>query len=232
MNDRKIKTALISVFYKDGLEAIVRKLNEIDVSIISTGGTESFIQSLNIPVESVEQITGFPEILGGRVKTLQPKIFGGILARRSLKEDLNQMREHEIPEIDLVIVDLYPFEETLASTNDEAEIIEKIDIGGVSLIRAAAKNYNDVLVCASRIDYADLLKLLEEKNGISSIEERHLYATKAFNLTSHYDTAIFNYFNREQKIKTFKQSILQSNYAAMLPPRRLSTKIRKFGVAT
>jgi len=210
MEERKIHSALISVYYKDGLEPLVRKLHELDVSIISTGGTESFIRLLNIPVTSVEQVTGFPEILGGRVKTLQPKIFGGILGRRSLQQDVNQMREHEIPEIDLVIVDLYPFEETLASTTDDDEIIEKIDIGGVSLIRAAAKNFNDVLVCASRNDYDDLLKLLNEKNGSTSKEDRLLFAAKAYDLTSNYDTAIFKYFNAGGKVKSFHQSILQS----------------------
>ncbi|MFI5134406.1 MAG: bifunctional phosphoribosylaminoimidazolecarboxamide formyltransferase/IMP cyclohydrolase [Chitinophagales bacterium] len=210
MTDRKIHSALISVYNKEGLEPIVKKLHELGVQFISTGGTEAFIRSLNILVTTVEQVTGFPEILGGRVKTLQPKIFGGILARRSLPEDVNQMREHEIPEIDLVIVDLYPFEETLASTDDEDDIIEKIDIGGVSLIRAAAKNFNDVLVCASRNDYEELSKLLSEKKGVTSKEDRQLFAAKAFNLISNYDAAIFNYFNHEGKVKAFHQSILQS----------------------
>jgi phosphoribosylaminoimidazolecarboxamide formyltransferase/IMP cyclohydrolase len=210
MSDRKIRTALISVFYKDGLEPIVRKLHELGIRLISTGGTESFIRSCHIPVTSVEELTGFPEILSGRVKTLQPAIFGGILGIRSSAEHVRQMQEHKIPEIDLVIVDLYPFEETLASTDDEAEIIERIDIGGVSLIRAAAKNFNDVLVCASREDYAALLTLLDEKRGSTSEEDRRLFATKAFNQTSHYDTAIFNYFNRSGDVAAFKQSILKS----------------------
>lgn len=210
MSDRKIQSALISVFYKDGLEPIVRKLHEMGVTLISTGGTETFIRSLNIPVTSVEALTGFPEILGGRVKTLQPKIFGGILGIRSLAEHQSQMREHDIPGIDLVIVDLYPFEETLASTDSEEEIIEKIDIGGVSLIRAAAKNFNDVLVCASRQDYASLLSLLSDKQGVTGYADRKLFAARAFNQTSHYDTAIFNYFNRDRQVSAFKQSIMQS----------------------
>ncbi|HYV93504.1 MAG TPA: bifunctional phosphoribosylaminoimidazolecarboxamide formyltransferase/IMP cyclohydrolase [Chitinophagales bacterium] len=221
MSERKIKAALISVYYKEGLELIVRKLNELNVQLISTGGTESFIKSLNIPVTTVESLTAFPEILGGRVKTLHPKIFGGILGRRELNEDVKQMQQHNIPEIDLVIVDLYPFEETVQEVSlslgegrgeeeTQQKIIEKIDIGGISLIRAAAKNFNDVLVCASRNDYADLLKLLEDKRGSSSKDDRQLFATKAFNVTSHYDAAIFHYFNHDEKISTFKQSILQS----------------------
>ncbi|MCY7410135.1 MAG: bifunctional phosphoribosylaminoimidazolecarboxamide formyltransferase/IMP cyclohydrolase [Chitinophagales bacterium] len=242
MSERKIKAALISVYYKDGLEPIVRKLNELGVQLISTGGTLSFIQSLNIPVTAVASLTGFPEILGGRVKTLHPKIFGGILGRRELKEDLAQMQQYEIAEIDLVIVDLYPFEETVSHEReqvlpkneflissplekmpkaDEARedlggaVIEKIDIGGISLIRAAAKNFNDVLICASRNYYPDLINLLNEKNGISVKEDRQLFAAKAFNITSHYDSAIFNYFskginNDEENVSAFKQSILQS----------------------
>jgi phosphoribosylaminoimidazolecarboxamide formyltransferase/IMP cyclohydrolase len=209
MGEVPIKTALISVYYKEGLEPIVRKLHELRVNIISTGGTESFIKSLDIPVTTVESLTGFPEILGGRVKTLHPKIFGGILGRRELKQDAEQMIAHGIGNIDLVIVDLYPFEETLASTSEESKIIEKIDIGGISLIRAAAKNFNDVLTCASVNEYTDLLKLLTEKNGSSSKEDRRHFAAKAFNISSHYDTAIFNFFNREEKIPAFKQSILQ-----------------------
>src|SRR4030095_12823927 len=163
MDEIKIRTALVSVYHKEGLEPIVRKLHELNVQLISTGGTESFIRSLNIPVSTVDDLTGFPEILGGRVKTLHPKIFGGILGRRVLQQDSEQMDHHEIPSIDLVIVDLYPFEETLKTTDDESQIIEKIDIGGISLIRAAAKNFNDVLVFASHNDYDDLLKLLETK---------------------------------------------------------------------
>lgn len=216
MSERKIKAALISVYNKEGLEPIVRKLHELSVQLISTGGTESFIKSLNVPVTAVDTLTRFPEILGGRVKTLHPEIFGGILGRRERLDDVKQMQEHQISEIDLVIVDLYPFEQTVrevlnpGEASGEDKIIEKIDIGGISLIRAAAKNFYDVLICASRDEYADLQKLLEEKNGISSKEDRRLFATKAFNVTSHYDTAIFNYFNRKEEISAFKQSILQS----------------------
>lgn len=216
MSDRKIKAALVSVYKKEGLEPIVRKLHELNVQLISTGGTESFIKSLNIPVTAVDTLTRFPEILGGRVKTLHPEIFGGILGRRERSEDLKQMQEHQIPEIDLVIVDLYPFEETLREVvnpgedSGENKIIENIDIGGISLIRAAAKNFNDVLICASRDEYADLQKLLEEKKGNSSNNDRRQFAAKAFNVTSHYDTAIFHYFNRKENISAFKQSILQS----------------------
>jgi phosphoribosylaminoimidazolecarboxamide formyltransferase/IMP cyclohydrolase len=208
MSERKIQTALISVYYKDGLEALVSKLHSLGVKLISTGGTEVFISRLGIPVQSVEALTGFPEILGGRVKTLQPEIFGGILGRRSMKEDVAQMEEHEIPEIDLVIVDLYPFEETVASAGDEASIIEKIDIGGISLIRAAAKNFNDVLVCASRKNYSTLLQLLDGKGGTSSLADRRWFATDAFNVTSHYDAQIFQWFNRENQVSAFKQSLL------------------------
>lgn len=210
MSDVKIQRALISVYYKEGLEPIVRKLHELGVQLISTGGTESFIKSLQLPVVSVDSLTGFPEILGGRVKTLHPIIFGGILGRRALETDVVQMSEHEIPVIDLVIVDLYPFEETVATTGDESKIIEKIDIGGISLIRAGAKNFNDVLICSSRSDYADLLQLLESKNGISTKEERKLFAARAFNVTSDYDTAIFRYFNKDGAVKAFKKSLLQS----------------------
>lgn len=210
MSDLKIERALISVYHKDGLEPIVKKLHELGVQLISTGGTEAFIKSLDIPVVAVESLTDFPEILGGRVKTLHPAIFGGILGRRALSSDVAQMKEHEIPSIDLVIVDLYPFEETVASTNNESEIIEKIDIGGISLIRAAAKNFNDVLICASRNEYADLLRLLQSKNGSTANEDRRNFAVRAFNVTSHYDTAIFNYFNKDGAVRAFKKSMLQS----------------------
>ncbi|MBA3647466.1 MAG: bifunctional phosphoribosylaminoimidazolecarboxamide formyltransferase/IMP cyclohydrolase [Chitinophagales bacterium] len=207
MDEVKIKTALISVYHKDGLEPVVKKLYESGVQIISTGGTASFIKSLNVLVTEVEELTHFPEILGGRVKTLHPKIFGGILGRRELSDDVHQMHEHMIPQIDLVIVDLYPFETTVASTTDEFTIIEKIDIGGIALIRAAAKNFNDVLVCPSREEYENLFMLLEEKSGITSKEDRQLFAAKAFAVSSSYDTLIFNYFNRAGKITTFKKSI-------------------------
>ena len=208
---KKIKSALISVYSKEGIEPIIRKLNELNVKIFSTGGTFDYIKSIGIEAISVESITSYPSILGGRVKTLHPKIFGGILGRRDLASDIEQLREYEIPEIDMVIVDLYPFEKTAASTTNEAEIIEKIDIGGISLIRAAAKNFKDVLIIPSAAEYADLLSLLNEKQGYTSLEDRKLLACKAFNVSSHYDTQIFNYFNKEAQLTVFKQSILQSN---------------------
>ncbi len=196
-DNKKIKTALISVFHKQNLEDIIRKLNELDVQLISTGGTKEFIESLGVPVISVESLTGYPSILGGRVKTLHPKIFGGILSRRDNQGDVSQLAEYEIPEIDLIIVDLYPFEETVASGALEQEIIEKIDIGGISLIRAAAKNFNDVVIIPSQNEYLPLLDLLKEKNGVFSAEERKWFATCAFAVSSHYDAAIFNYFSSE-----------------------------------
>ena len=198
--NRQIKSALISVFYKDNLEPVIKKLHALGVVLYSTGGTQTFIEKLKIPVTPVENLTSFPEILGGRVKTLHPKIFGGILGRRDLDSDVAQMTQHEIPNIDLVIVDLYPFEETVA--NEAAtpeEIIEKIDIGGISLIRAAAKNFNDVLIVSSRNDYAELLTLLQEKNGVTALADRRKFATKAFATTSHYDTAILTYFSEDEK---------------------------------
>ncbi len=206
---KKINNALISVFYKDNLEPIIVKLKELGVNIYSTGGTQKFIENLGASVIPVEQLTSYPSILGGRVKTLHPKIFGGILGRRELREDLLQLEEYEIPEIDLVIVDLYPFEETVASGASESDIIEKIDIGGISLIRAAAKNFKDVLIVSSRDEYPELLNLLNEKNGFTSLIERKQHALNAFNVTSHYDTAIFNYFNAGKK-NIFKQSITES----------------------
>ena len=208
---RQIKSALISVFYKDNLEPIIKKLHQLGVTLYSTGGTQTFIESLSIPVVPVEELTSFPEILGGRVKTLHPKIFGGILGRRELTSDLAQMEQHAIPTIDLVIVDLYPFEETVAKGASAEDIIEKIDIGGISLIRAAAKNFNDVLIVSSRNEYADLLSLLEEKNGATDFSDRRNYATRAFAMSSHYDTAIFNYFNREEKLPVFKASENNAN---------------------
>jgi phosphoribosylaminoimidazolecarboxamide formyltransferase / IMP cyclohydrolase len=207
MSDKRIRSALISVFYKDGLDEIVRMLHKLDVKIYSTGGTYSFIDDLGIKVEKVENLTTYPSILGGRVKTLHPSVFGGILARRERKEDLEQLSEYGIPEIDLVIVDLYPFEETLRSVADEDEIIEKIDIGGVALIRASAKNFNDVITVSSREQYPDFLALLTEKNGITSVADRRLYAAKAFLTSSHYDTAIFKYFNAQADIHVFRESI-------------------------
>ncbi len=192
---RKIKNALISVFHKDGLDTIVRKLNELGIEIYSTGGTWSFINDLGISVQKVEDLTTYPSILGGRVKTLHPKVFGGILARRELKEDLQQLNEYEIPQFDLVIVDLYPFEHTVAETDDEQQIIEKIDIGGISLIRAAAKNYKDVVIVPAQEYYSDFMDLLHEKGGESDMDDRKYFATGAFKVSSNYDAAIFNYFN-------------------------------------
>jgi phosphoribosylaminoimidazolecarboxamide formyltransferase/IMP cyclohydrolase len=197
---KKIKSALVSVFYKDNLEPVIKKLHDLGVVIYSTGGTQTFIENLGVPVVAVESLTSFPEILGGRVKTLHPKIFGGILGRRELESDVAQMEKHEIPTIDLVIVDLYPFEETVAKGASEEDIIEKIDIGGISLIRAAAKNFNDVIIVSSRNDYGSLLQLLEEKKGSSGLADRKRFAAKAFAMSSHYDSAIFNYFNQTEQL--------------------------------
>jgi len=207
MSNKKINSALISVYYKDGLSKIVTRLIKLGVRIFSTGGTFNFIKDMGMPVESVENLTAYPSILGGRVKTLHPSVFGGILARRENIEDIEQLAKYKIPEIDLVIVDLYPFEETIEKSSDEGEIIEKIDIGGISLIRAGAKNYNDVLVVSGRDRYTDLLNLLNSGNGETSLEERRHFAAEAFKVTSHYDTKIFNYFNREAKIPVFRESI-------------------------
>jgi phosphoribosylaminoimidazolecarboxamide formyltransferase / IMP cyclohydrolase len=207
MRDKRINSALISVYYKEGLEKIVTRLNELGIKIYSTGGTYKFITDLGVPVESVESLTTYPSILGGRVKTLHPSVFGGILARRDNAEDIEQLSARKIPEIDLVIVDLYPFEETIAKVTDEEEIIEKIDIGGISLIRAGAKNYNDVLIISGREQYEKLLGLLNEKRGSTNREERRYFAAEAFKNSSHYDTAIFNFFNREEKIPVFRESI-------------------------
>ena len=196
---KKIQSALISVFSKNGLELIVRHLNSQNVTIYSTGGTEDFIKNLGIPVIPVEDVTSYPSILGGRVKTLHPKIFGGILNRQDNPSDVQQMEAYSIPQIDLVIVDLYPFEKTVASGAGESEIIEKIDIGGISLIRAAAKNFKDTAIVATVDDYNFFLELIVSQNGATTIENRKTLATKAFNVTSHYDNAIFNYFNRNQQ---------------------------------
>jgi phosphoribosylaminoimidazolecarboxamide formyltransferase/IMP cyclohydrolase len=205
-SSKKIKNALISVFHKDNLEPIVKKLSQLGVTIYSTGGTQKFINNLGIKVEPVEELTSYPSILGGRVKTLHPKVFGGILARRELTEDLEQLEQFDIPEINLVIVDLYPFEKTVEAGADEQAIIEKIDIGGISLIRAAAKNYKDVVIVPSQKQYDYLLNLLNEKQGLTDIEDRKYLATQAFNISSHYDTAIFNYFNNDKKIEALKLS--------------------------
>jgi len=196
-NLKKIKSALISVYHKDGLNEIIETLNRLGVKIYSTGGTQSFIESLGVEVAPVEGLTGYPSILGGRVKTLHPKVFGGILSRRDNPGDIDQLKEYDIPELDLVIVDLYPFEDTVASGASNQDIIEKIDIGGISLIRAAAKNYKDVIIVASKNQYAALQTLLTENGAESSVESRRAFAKDAFAVSSHYDAAIFNYFSED-----------------------------------
>ena len=193
---KKIKTALVSVFHKDGLEALLAKLHEEGVQFLSTGGTQQFIESLGYPCQKVEDVTTYPSILGGRVKTLHPKIFGGILGRRELDEDKQQMTQYEIPEIDLVIVDLYPFEQTVASGASEADIIEKIDIGGISLIRAGAKNFKDVVIVPSKAEYKPLLDIISKNGAQTTLEDRRWFATRAFGVSSHYDTAIHNWFEK------------------------------------
>jgi len=207
---KKIRTALISVYHKDNLEPVIRQLHSLGVKLITTGGTQEFIEKLGITVTTVDSITDYPHILGGRVKTLHPKIFGGILRRDHNESDKKEVEQFQIPAIDLVVVDLYPFENTVAAGGSEQEVIEKIDIGGISLIRAAAKNFNDVLIIPSRDGYPFLLELLEKKNGESTLEDRKLMAGHAFNTTSHYDTAIFNYFNKEEKVMAFRQSVLEA----------------------
>lgn len=194
---KKIKTALVSVFHKDGLDELLKKLNEEGVKFLSTGGTQKFIESLGYECEAVENVTTYPSILGGRVKTLHPKIFGGILGRRELQDDLDQMAKYDIPEIDLVIVDLYPFEQTVASGASEADIIEKIDIGGISLIRAGAKNFKDVVIVPSKAEYGLLLDILKRKGAQTDIEDRRMFATRAFGVSSHYDTAIYGWFSKD-----------------------------------
>jgi phosphoribosylaminoimidazolecarboxamide formyltransferase/IMP cyclohydrolase len=201
---KTIKSALISVFHKDGLAPIVQKLNELNVTIYSTGGTEKFIKELGINVIPVDEVTSYPSILGGRVKTLHPKIFGGILNRQDNESDSAELKEYNIPQIDLVIVDLYPFEKTLASGASEQDIVEKIDIGGISLIRASAKNFKDTFTVSSMDQYEEFLSILSENNGVTSIEQRKKFAAKSFNISSHYDTAIFNYFNEDEIV--FKAS--------------------------
>lgn len=193
---KKIKTALVSVFHKDGMEALLAKLHEEGVQFLSTGGTQQFIESLGYPCQKVEEVTTYPSILGGRVKTLHPKIFGGILGRRELDEDKQQMAQYEIPEIDLVIVDLYPFEQTVASGASEADIIEKIDIGGISLIRAGAKNFKDVVIVPSKAEYKPLLDIISKNGAQTTLEDRRWFATRAFGVSSHYDTAIHNWFEK------------------------------------
>ncbi|RDY59353.1 bifunctional phosphoribosylaminoimidazolecarboxamide formyltransferase/IMP cyclohydrolase [Flagellimonas nanhaiensis] len=206
---KKASAALISVFHKDGLEPIVKKLDELGVTLYSTGGTEKFIRDLGINVVPVEEVTSYPSILGGRVKTLHPKVFGGILNRQDNESDVTQMEEFNIPQLDIVIVDLYPFEKTVASGASEQDIIEKIDIGGISLIRAAAKNFKDVLCVSSMEDYGDFLNVISVGNGMTTLEDRKRFATKAFNISSHYDTAIFNYFNQDNEETALKISELK-----------------------
>jgi len=203
-SSKTITSALISVFHKDGLAPIVQKLNELKVTIYSTGGTEKFIKELGIDVVPVEDVTSYPSILGGRVKTLHPKVFGGILNRQDHAGDVAEMEAYNIPQLDLVIVDLYPFEKTVASGAPEQDIVEKIDIGGISLIRASAKNFKDTFTVSSMEQYDEFLEILSEKNGATTIEQRKKFAAKSFNISSHYDTAIFNYFNEDEIV--FKAS--------------------------
>ena len=210
MSQVKIKSALISVFYKDKLEPIIDLLKAQGVTVYSTGGTQTFIENLGTPVIPVEDLTSYPSIFGGRVKTLHPKVFGGILHRRDHNDDLTQASQYEIPSIDLVIVDLYPFEETVASGADEQDIIEKIDIGGISLIRAAAKNFKDVLIVSSREQYSELETLLKEGNGVTTLAHRKRFAAEAFDVSSHYDTAIYQYFSQNEPVERFKISQRQN----------------------
>lgn len=193
---KQIKTALVSVYHKDGLDDLLAALHQEGVQFLSTGGTQAFIESLGYPCQKVEELTTYPSILGGRVKTLHPKVFGGILARRDEPGDVAQMAQYEIPEIDLVIVDLYPFEETVATTTDEQAIIEKIDIGGISLIRAAAKNFNDVVIVPSKAQYQPLLDIVKAQGAQTTKAQRKQFAEKAFAVSSHYDTAIHSYFTK------------------------------------
>jgi phosphoribosylaminoimidazolecarboxamide formyltransferase/IMP cyclohydrolase len=201
---KTIKSALISVFHKDGLAPIVKKLDELNVTIYSTGGTEKFIKELGIDVIPVDEVTSYPSILGGRVKTLHPKVFGGILNRQDNEGDIAELKEYNIPQIDLVVVDLYPFEKTVVSGAAEQDIVEKIDIGGISLIRASAKNFKDTFTVSSMDQYQEFLSILSENKGETSIEQRKKFASKSFNISSHYDTAIFNYFNEDEVV--FKAS--------------------------
>lgn len=215
MEPKKIRSALISVFHKEGIEPIVRELNDLGVQLYSTGGTQRAIEGMGVSVTAVENVTSYPSILDGRVKTLHPKVFGGLLARRE-EGHLAELAEYEIPELDLVIVDLYPFEKTVAETNDESTIIEKVDIGGISLIRAAAKNYKDVVVVPSQAEYGMILDIIKHKQGHTDLADRKELARRAFQISSHYDTAIFNYFNNDNEAKdasdetktyAFKQSV-------------------------
>ena len=235
MEPKRIKSALISVFYKDGLEDIVRALDAQGVTIYSTGGTYKFIHDLGIEPIAVESLTGYPSILGGRVKTLHPKVFGGILSRRDMYSDGEQLAEYEIPEIDLVIVDLYPFEQTVASGASEQDIIEKIDIGGISLIRAAAKNFNDVVIVPAVDYYAEFLKLYQEQDGCTTLEQRHRFATYAFNVSSHYDTAIHAHFmeveNGERRTENdWRGPILSTLHSPLSTPLRYGENPHQKGV--
>ena len=191
---KKIKTALISVFHKDGLDELLQKLNAEGVKFLSTGGTQQFIEEQGYECQKVEDLTTYPSILGGHVKTLHPKVFGGILGRRDNEGDQQQMQHYDIPEIDLVVVDLYPFEQTVASGASEADIIEKIDIGGISLIRAAAKNFNDVVIVPSKAEYSVLLDIVNRQGAATTLAQRRMLAERAFGVSSHYDTAIHNWF--------------------------------------
>ena len=206
-NLKIIQSALISVFHKNGLKPIVEELHKNNVTIFSTGGTENFIKELGIPVTPVEDVTSYPSILGGRVKTLHPKVFGGILNRQDHQGDISEMKAYEIPQIDLVIVDLYPFEKTVASGASEQEIVEKIDIGGISLIRASAKNFKDTFTISSMNQYEEFLSLYKANNGSSSLAERKKFAAKSFNISSHYDTAIFNYFNEDEIVYKASETV-------------------------
>ncbi|EJF11752.1 bifunctional phosphoribosylaminoimidazolecarboxamide formyltransferase/IMP cyclohydrolase [Pontibacter sp. BAB1700] len=210
MQSVKIKSALISVYYKDRLEPLVELLKQHNVTIYSTGGTQAFLEEQGADVVAVEDLTAYPSIFGGRVKTLHPKVFGGILHRRANESDLSEREQYEIPPIDLVVVDLYPFEETVASGASEADVIEKIDIGGISLIRAAAKNFQDVLIVSSREQYDEVVELLKEKDGATELADRKRFAAKAFDISSNYDTHIFNYLSKEQDIHVFKQSVREA----------------------
>lgn len=210
MQAKKIQSALISVFHKDNLDEIVKELDKQGVTIYSTGGTQSFIEGLGINVVAVEDLTSYPSILGGRVKTLHPKVFGGILNRRDNETDQQQVKDYEIPNIDLVIVDLYPFEETVASGAEEDAIIEKIDIGGIALIRGAAKNFNDVVIVPSKQQYQPLLDILKETGGETSLEQRKWFAAQAFNVSSHYDSAIFNHFAKSTGVDSLKVSLQET----------------------
>ena len=204
---KKIKTALISVFHKDGLDELLKKLNEEGVKFLSTGGTQTFIESLGYPCEKVENVTTYPSILGGRVKTLHPKVFGGILGRRDVEQDIEQMKQYEIPEIDLVIVDLYPFEATVASGAEPQQIIEKIDIGGISLIRAGAKNFKDAVIVASKDQYKPLLDILNERGAETTLEERRWFAKEAFAVSSYYDSCIYNWFAGDEEEDHFRLAL-------------------------